>query len=117
MIEKRQEIGASLRCAEGISKKGLDAVEIPVDRRWVSAEVAGAKIVSPNGSVFRIDESHAGDEVGMVLERHLFDKALAAKAAHAGAEIKLKLQCHRRHHGEGQGRRRQGQRHTASRSS
>jgi digeranylgeranylglycerophospholipid reductase len=90
MIEKRQEIGSSLRCAEGISKKGLDKVEIQVDRRWVSSEVAGAKIVSPNGSVFRIDERQAGDEVGMVLERHLFDKAIAAKAAHVGVEIKLK---------------------------
>jgi digeranylgeranylglycerophospholipid reductase len=56
----------------------------------VAAEVVGAKIVSPNGSVFRIDESSAGDEVGMVLERHLFDKAIAAKAARAGTEIRLK---------------------------
>ena len=32
MIEKRQEIGSSLRCAEGISKKGLDKAGIPVDK-------------------------------------------------------------------------------------
>jgi digeranylgeranylglycerophospholipid reductase len=90
MIEKRQEIGSSLRCAEGISRKGLEKAKIPVDKRWVSAEMKGAKLVSPNGSVFRIDESHAGDEVGLVLERHLFDKYLAERAAKAGVEINLK---------------------------
>ncbi|HRU11503.1 MAG TPA: FAD-dependent oxidoreductase, partial [Methanomassiliicoccales archaeon] len=90
MIEKRQEIGASLRCAEGVNRKGLEKAGVEVDRRWVAAEIAGAKLVSPGGKVFRIDESQAGNEVGMVLERHLFDKALAADAARAGAEIWLK---------------------------
>lgn len=90
MIEKRQEIGASLRCAEGINKKGLEKAGVPVDKRWVSADIVGAKLVSPSGHVFRIDESHAGAEVGLVLERHLFDKAMAADAARAGAEIWLK---------------------------
>jgi digeranylgeranylglycerophospholipid reductase len=90
MIEKRQEIGASLRCAEGISRVGLDHANIPVDHRWVASEIKGAKLVSPNGNIFRIDEKQAGDEVGMVLERHLFDKALAAGAARAGADIMVK---------------------------
>ena len=90
MIEKRQEIGSSLRCAEGISKKGLDKAKIPVDKRWISAEMKGAKLVSPNGSIFRIDESQAGDEVGLVLERHRFDKYLAERAAKSGTEIRLK---------------------------
>lgn len=90
MIEKRQEIGASLRCAEGVNKKGLAKAGVPVDKRWVSADIAGAKLVSPGGKVFRIDESQAGAEVGLVLERHLFDKAMAADAARAGAEIWLK---------------------------
>lgn len=90
MIEKRQEIGASLRCAEGVNKKGLAKAGVPVDRRWVSTDVSGAKLVSPGGHVFRIDERQAGNEVGMVLERHLFDKAMAADAARAGAEIWLK---------------------------
>jgi digeranylgeranylglycerophospholipid reductase len=90
MIEKRQEIGASLRCAEGVNRRGLEKAGVPVDRRWVSAEISGAKLVSPGGHVFRIDESQAGNEVGMVLERHLFDKAVAADAARAGAEIWLK---------------------------
>ena len=90
MIEKRQEIGASLRCAEGISREGLAKSKIVVDRTWVSAEISGAKLVSPCGNSLRLNERNAGNEVGLVLNRHLFDKALAADAARAGTEIKLK---------------------------
>ena len=90
MIEKKQEIGAPLRCGEGISKVWLDELGIEADPRWISADVDGAKIVSPSGHVFRVDESMAGNEVGYVVERHLFDKELAAMAARAGAKIWMK---------------------------
>lgn len=90
LIEKRQEIGSPVRCAEGISRAWLDEVNIPLDRRWVAKEVDGAKLVSPSGNAFYVDEKMAGNEVGLVLERHLFDKAVAATAAKAGAEIMLK---------------------------
>lgn len=90
IIEKRQEIGSPVRCAEGISRAWLDEVNIPVDRKWIAKEVDGAKLVSPSGSAFYVDEKMAGNEVGLVLERHLFDKAIAASAAKAGAEIMLK---------------------------
>ncbi|MFA5312050.1 MAG: NAD(P)/FAD-dependent oxidoreductase [Methanomassiliicoccales archaeon] len=90
MIEKRQEIGSSLRCAEGISHKGIEKVGLKIDKKWVSTEVSGAKIVSPGGKVLKIDEKNAGNEVGMVLERHLFDKFVAMEAARAGADIMLK---------------------------
>jgi digeranylgeranylglycerophospholipid reductase len=90
IIEKRQEIGSPVRCAEGISRAWLDEVNIPIDRRWVAKEVDGAKLVSPSGNAFYVDEKMAGNEVGLVLERHLFDKAVAASAAKAGAEIMLK---------------------------
>lgn len=90
MVEKKQEIGAPLRCAEGVSKNGLDKCGIKLDRKWVSAEMVGAKVVSPCGNVFRLNEKSAGNEVGFVLERHLFDKAMAFEAVKAGAEIRLK---------------------------
>jgi digeranylgeranylglycerophospholipid reductase len=90
LIEKRQEIGASLRCAEGISREGLEKSKIVVDRTWVSAEISGAKLVSPCGNSLRLNERNAGNEVGLVLNRNLFDKALAADAARAGTEIQLK---------------------------
>lgn len=90
ILEKRQEIGSPVRCAEGIAREWIDDVGIKLDRKWVAHEVEGAKIVSPNGSFFCIDEKIAGDEVGTVIERDLFDKALAEDAVNAGAEIMLK---------------------------
>jgi len=90
MIEKRQEIGSPVRCGEGIARHFLDECNIPFDRKWVAQEVKGAKVVSPCGNVFKIDEKHAGNEVGMVVERDIFDKTLAKHAAVAGAEIWVK---------------------------
>ncbi len=90
MIEKRQEIGSPVRCGEGIARYWIEDVGIPLDKKWIAYEVEGAKIVSPNGTEFHIDERYAGEEVGTVIERDLFDKALARHAAKAGTEIMLK---------------------------
>jgi len=93
MIEKKAEIGAPLRCAEGVSKKWLEEVGITPDPAWICADMAGAIIRSPSGHTFQLDESKAGSEVGYVLERHLFDKALARDAALAGATIMMRTSC------------------------
>ncbi|MDD4244793.1 MAG: NAD(P)/FAD-dependent oxidoreductase [Candidatus Methanomethylophilaceae archaeon] len=93
MIEKDAEIGAPLRCAEGVSKKWLTEVGIEPDPAWICADMVGAIIKSPSGHKFQLDESQAGSEVGYVLERHLFDKHLAAMAAEAGAEIMMRTGC------------------------
>ncbi|MGP8072837.1 MAG: NAD(P)/FAD-dependent oxidoreductase [Thermoplasmata archaeon] len=89
MIEKRQEIGSPVRCGEGMSKDWLPEVGIKPGR-WVNLEVEGARIYSPSEQVFEINEKHAGNEVGYVVERDEFDKALAIDAANAGVEIRLK---------------------------
>ncbi len=90
LIEKRQEIGSPVRCGEGIARHFLDECAIAYDKKWVAQEVSGAKVVSPNGASFKIDERYAGNEVGVVLERDGFDKALAKDAAKAGADIWVK---------------------------
>ena len=68
MIEKRQEIGSPVRCGEGMSKAWLADVGIKPGR-WINVEVEGARIYSPNETVFEINEKHAGNEVGYVVER------------------------------------------------
>jgi digeranylgeranylglycerophospholipid reductase len=90
LIEKKQEIGAPLRCAEGLSRAGAQKAEIRLDKTWISTEIRGAKIISPGGNVLTVDEKQAGNEVGLVLDRHLFDKGLCAEAARAGAKIMVK---------------------------
>ena len=90
LIEKRQEIGAPVRCGEGISKAWLDEVGIEVDPKWIARDIKGAKFVSPTGFTYFVDEKNAGNEVGWVVDRVFFDKALAKDAAKAGAKIMLK---------------------------
>ncbi len=90
LIEKRQEIGSPVRCGEGIARHFLADCDIAFDRKWVAQEVSGAKIFAPNGAYFQIDEKYAGNEVGLVLERDAFDKALAKDAAKAGADVWVK---------------------------
>lgn len=93
LIEKKAEIGAPLRCAEGVSKAWLDEVGIKPDKTWIRGDMKGAIIKSTKGTTYQLDESKAGNEVGYVLERHLFDKALARDAANAGAKIMMRTSC------------------------
>ena len=93
LIEKKAEVGAPLRCAEGVSKKWLEEVGIEPEPMWIRGDMKGAIIKSPQGTTFQLDESKAGSEVGYVLERHLFDKALARDAAKAGAQIMMRTSC------------------------
>ncbi len=90
MLEKRQEIGSPVRCAEGVSRAWMREVGLELNEKSVAARVKGAKIVSPSGHDFYVDEEMAGSEVGLVLERGVFDKNLAAQAARAGADIMVK---------------------------
>ncbi len=90
LIEKKPEIGAPLRCAEGVSKKMFKEIGVEPKPEWIRADMKGAVIRSPDGTSFQLDESKAGAEVGYVLERHLFDKGISKLAAEAGARIYLR---------------------------
>ncbi|MDD2777624.1 MAG: NAD(P)/FAD-dependent oxidoreductase [Methanocellales archaeon] len=87
LLEKRVEIGDPVRCAEGVGKEGLKQFIKP-DKRWIAAEVKGARICFPGG--IKIEMSEAGPEVGYVLERKIFDRELAKQSAKAGAEVMVK---------------------------
>ncbi|HID28047.1 MAG TPA: NAD(P)/FAD-dependent oxidoreductase [Methanosarcinales archaeon] len=92
LIEKRQEIGDPVRCAEGVSKKSLQR-HIKPNGRWISAEVKGSRIYAPDRTKIEMSDDLSGDEVGYVLERKIFDRALAYSAAKAGAEVLVKTRA------------------------
>jgi len=92
MIEKRQEIGDPVRCAEGVAKPQLRRHMEP-DDRWIAAEVKGSRIFSPDGTHVELSEDVSGAEVGYTLERKIFDRALANEAALAGAEVRVKTRA------------------------
>lgn len=87
LLEKRQEIGSPVRCAEGVGRDQLLAFVEP-DRRWVAAEVGVAEITAVAGDTIRRLRASGGH--GFILERRVFDRALAERAAAAGAEVRVK---------------------------
>jgi digeranylgeranylglycerophospholipid reductase len=90
LLEKRQEIGTPVRCAEGVSKGGLKKCGIKPNPKWIAAEMKGARLHSPDDTVVELSAELAGNEVGYILERKIFDRELVAEAADAGAEIRVK---------------------------
>ncbi len=92
LIEKRQEIGDPVRCGEGVSKEGLKR-HIEPDSKWIASEVKGSKIIAPDGTEIRMSEDVSMSEVGYTLERKVFDRVLAQRAADAGAEVMVKTRA------------------------
>lgn len=86
LLEKRQEIGSPVRCAEGINRDMLLPFLEP-DKRWISATVSRSQIVMMDSGE---SVSFAGEEVGFVLERRVFDRVLAEMAVAAGAQVRVK---------------------------
>jgi digeranylgeranylglycerophospholipid reductase len=92
MLEKRQEIGDPVRCAEGVGKRVLSQMVKP-EPEWIAAEVKGARIYAPDGTSIVMSEDKGGNEVGYVLERKVFDRGLAMDAARAGAKVMVKTRA------------------------
>ena len=90
LIEKRAEIGTPVRCGDGIAKGWLAEIGVPSSPKFVAHEVQGARVHAPDGTCLTIDASLAGNEVGYTVERDQFDRYLAAEAARAGAEIRIR---------------------------
>lgn len=89
LIEKRQEIGDPVRCAEGVPiERLLEFVE--ADPRWICAEISGARVYAPDGTRLELSDKRP---VAYVLERKIFDRKLAVSAANAGAEVQAKTQA------------------------
>lgn len=82
LLEKRQEIGAPKRCAEGVNADTIKRLGFSGNERFIAQEMDGAQVYSPDGT--RISTPPAK---GFILERKVFDKFLAYAAARAGAKV------------------------------
>lgn len=88
LLEKRQEIGSLVRCAEAVAADSLSPFIEP-DPRWIAAEITGFKLYPPSGSPIDIQLRAKG----YVLERKVFDRELANAAARAGADVLAKARA------------------------
>jgi digeranylgeranylglycerophospholipid reductase len=88
LLEKRQEIGSPVRCAEGVPHEALLAFLEP-HPAWISARVERAQILALEGGQV-VQRWRGSGGLGYVLERRVFDRALAERAARAGAQVRVK---------------------------
>ncbi|MFA5381705.1 MAG: NAD(P)/FAD-dependent oxidoreductase [Candidatus Micrarchaeia archaeon] len=90
LIERKKEIGAPVRCGEGIGLASLEGINVVIPEKSYSFQIGGSKLVSPdlkNEVVLRTKQTK-----GYVLDRKVFDKELAIAAGRAGAHIMVKSQ-------------------------
>ncbi len=83
LVEKRQEIGAPVRCAEAIGAD-LSRPFIEPDPRWIDARVDFFAIHNSQGVGVKVPPA----EPTLVVNRKVFDYQLALLAARAGAEVR-----------------------------
>lgn len=86
LVEKRPAIGAPVRCAEGIVTADLAEFMDP-DPKWVSTVIRRSRFVAPDKSSFLISGKNGDEVLGYTLDRKMFDRDLAMKAAEAGADV------------------------------
>ena len=89
LVEKRQEIGTPVRCGEAIGRNWLDAVGLAPNAAFVARAIESSRVFAPDGTSLAVP-GYAGAKGGYVVERDLFDRALAKEASRAGAEISIR---------------------------
>lgn len=87
MIEKNQEIGTPVQCAEATSSSTFKTLEMEPSSKYVCTEIKGADVYAPDGTHGHLEGGYAE---GFILERKLFDKQLAIESAKAGTDIMVK---------------------------
>ncbi len=86
VLDRRRELGIPVQCGEALAEDVLKELGIKPDPAWAVNKTNAVKIVSPGGIEVRISE-RAGGKVGYILNRKIFDKFLALRAADAGADV------------------------------
>ncbi|WP_295618601.1 NAD(P)/FAD-dependent oxidoreductase [uncultured Methanobrevibacter sp.] len=94
LMDKKSEIGAPKRCAEGVSKRTFEILELEADPHWITQEIEGIRLIAPDGTdVWLTNDVVELPEAGYILERKVFDKHLAMEAGREGVEIRIKTQA------------------------
>jgi len=86
ILEEDDEVGNPCHCAGLLSVRGLKEIGIEPSREFVQNEVSGAIFHSPSDLTFEVRRR---EKMAYVVDRALFDKALARQAVTAGAGLRL----------------------------
>ena len=88
LVERDSQVGAPVRCGEGVGSAGLSEFIDPGREGslapWVARRITRVVFRAPDGSDVRVAEG----DVGYILDRWLFEPAIAAEAKQSGADIR-----------------------------
>jgi len=85
LLERDREPGIPVRCAEGVSHAGIIPF-IDIDPKWICTKIDGAILHAPDGNSVEM----YNNGTGYVLDRRVFDRALADLAVSKGTILKTK---------------------------
>jgi digeranylgeranylglycerophospholipid reductase len=88
LLEEHPRVGMPVSCAEGLSRSTIQGY-LDIEPEWVSQELSGALVRGPTGDVFGIKYP----SVGWVMNRMVFDSAIAELARAHGAVLKTSAQA------------------------
>lgn len=83
LVEKRQEIGEQVRCAEGVPIFQIKDFVDP-DPKWICASISKARIHGPDNGFADFKDTSIQ---AYIMDRKVFDRDLACMAADAGADV------------------------------
>jgi len=90
VVEKRQEVGAPVRCGEGLGEVWMKKASLEYDPTWCIWKSEGVAIYTPSGRRFEVIPKNKG----YVIERKMFEKKLAADAIRKGARYMIKARVY-----------------------
>ncbi|MDD4961988.1 MAG: NAD(P)/FAD-dependent oxidoreductase, partial [Candidatus Marinimicrobia bacterium] len=86
LFERKREMGIPVRCGEAVGKVDFHSYT-EVDPRWISTEINTFVMVLPNGKEVKLKSNIYA---GYIINRDLFEYDMAARAAAAGACIRMR---------------------------
>ncbi len=82
LLERDSHIGLPVRCGEGVTITNVRKL-VDVDEKMIASHLQGLVIHAPDDTEVEVPIS----DVGVILERAIFDRYLAELAASAGADV------------------------------
>jgi digeranylgeranylglycerophospholipid reductase len=83
LAEKRPVVGVPVRCGEATGRRARLSEFMRVNEDYIETDLKGVILHGPGGVSVRYDK----DDIGLMIDRRVFDQDVARQATDAGAEL------------------------------
>lgn len=85
LAEKRPVVGVPVRCGEATGRRARLGQFMKVNEDYIETDLKGVILHGPGGVSVRYDK----DDIGLMIDRRIFDQDVARQAQSAGAELRV----------------------------